>query len=82
MAWSIPRWRRHVGPVAAAARRGAGVRRAGHGRSGGRGRYRAVLQHSLHLTFWAVFVVSLLTVVLALLVPSVALGRLKEVPAE
>lgn len=43
---------------------------------------RAVLQHSLHLTFWAVFVVSLLTVVLALLVPTVVLGRLKEVPAE
>ncbi len=43
---------------------------------------RDVLQHSLHLTFWAVFVVAVLTVGLSLLVPPVVLGGLKEVPAE
>ena len=43
---------------------------------------RDVLQSSLHLTFWAVFVVSLVTVGLALLVPPVTLDRVKEAPAE
>ena len=43
---------------------------------------RDVLQGSLHLTFWAVFAVSVLTVATALWVPSVALSRLKESPAE
>ena len=43
---------------------------------------RTVLQHSLHLTFWAVFVVAVLTVVLSVLVPRVALRSLKECPAE
>ena len=34
---------------------------------------RDALQHSLHLTFWAVFVISLVTVVLALLVPPITM---------
>ena len=43
---------------------------------------RTVLQHSLHLTFWAVFVVAALTVLLAAFVPSVALRHVEEAPAE
>ena len=43
---------------------------------------REVLQSSLHLTFWAVFAVSVSTALLALAVPPVALGRVKEAPAE
>jgi hypothetical protein len=41
-----------------------------------------VLAQSLHLTFWAVFVVAIASVVLAWLVPPVALGRARvEIPA-
>ena len=36
---------------------------------------RDALQHSLHLTFWAIFVVALATVILALLVPAIAIKR-------
>ena len=41
-----------------------------------------VLQQSLHLTFWAMLGISLLIVVLAVLVPSIRIGRAEEVPAE
>ena len=43
---------------------------------------RSVLQASLHLTFWAVFVVSVLAVLLALAVPPVSLDRVSEAAAE
>ena len=43
---------------------------------------RAVLNHSLHGTFWAIFALSLATVVLAVLVPTVVLKPAREVPAE
>jgi MFS family permease len=43
---------------------------------------RAALQQSLHLTFWAVSAISLAIVLLALIVPSVELGRRAEAPAE
>ncbi len=43
---------------------------------------RMVLQQSLHLTFWAIFVISVATVLLATLVPSVAMGRAREAAAE
>jgi MFS family permease len=43
---------------------------------------RAALQQSLHLTFWAVFVIALGIVLLAALVPPIALGRSQEAPAE
>ena len=43
---------------------------------------REVLQASLHLTFWAVFVVSVLAVLLALAVPPVSLDRVSEAAAE
>ena len=42
---------------------------------------RGVLESSLHLTFWAVLVVSVLTFACAALVPPVALGRSKEAAA-
>jgi hypothetical protein len=43
---------------------------------------RLVLHQSLHLTFWAVFVIGLMTVALALLVPPTTVGRLREAAAE
>ncbi len=45
---------------------------------------RAALGHSLHLTFWAVFVVTVLTLLAATLVPSVGLKReqVREIAAE
>jgi MFS family permease len=44
---------------------------------------RGVLDRSLHLTFWAVFVVALSTFLFALLVPPIVLGRAqRDVPAE
>ena len=43
---------------------------------------RAVLHQSLHLTFWAVFVIATLTVLLAAFVPTVSLKRVEEAPAE
>ncbi|HEV7874718.1 MAG TPA: MDR family MFS transporter [Enterovirga sp.] len=43
---------------------------------------RAALQQSLHLTFWAVFAISLGIVLLAFVVPPVELGRPREAPAE
>ncbi|MGD9510689.1 MAG: MFS transporter, partial [Geminicoccaceae bacterium] len=36
---------------------------------------RAVLHHALHLTFWAVLLVTVITLLLATLVPSVATDR-------
>ena len=43
---------------------------------------RAVLDQALHLTFWAVLLLTVLTLLLALLVPPVAAGRkASEVPA-
>ena len=39
----------------------------------GDGAVRAALGHSLHLTFWAVFLTALLTLLLATLVPPVAI---------
>ena len=53
---------------------------ANTGLSGSDAGVRAVLQSSLNLTFWAVFVVALLTVGLALLVPTVRLGRARVAP--
>jgi EmrB/QacA subfamily drug resistance transporter len=41
-----------------------------------------VVQHSLHLTFWAMLGISALIVMLAILVPSVRIGQMGEVPAE
>ncbi len=41
-----------------------------------------VLQHALHQTFWAVLIISAAAFATALLVPHVALGRAREVPAE
>ena len=41
---------------------------------------RAVLDHSLRLTFWAVFGLSILTVLFAALVPPVMLGRAAAAP--
>jgi EmrB/QacA subfamily drug resistance transporter len=46
------------------------------------GAARATLEHALHLTFWAVFAISLAVVGLALLVPAVALGRPREAAAK
>ncbi len=43
---------------------------------------RIALQHALHLTFWAIFAVTVATVVLALLVPAVSMGRAREAAAE
>lgn len=43
---------------------------------------RMVLQHALHQTFWAVLIISAAAFATALLVPHVALGRAREVPAE
>ncbi|MBV9750823.1 MAG: MFS transporter [Acetobacteraceae bacterium] len=44
---------------------------------------RAALGHSLHLTFWAVFLIAALTLLLATLVPPVAIGQgPREVMAE
>jgi MFS family permease len=43
---------------------------------------RSALHQSLHLTFWAVLVVSIAIMILAWLVPAVSLGRAREVPAE
>ncbi|GJD49515.1 Multidrug resistance protein 3 [Methylobacterium crusticola] len=43
---------------------------------------RLVLQHALHQTFWAVFLISLAAVAVASLVPHVPLGRTREAPAE
>jgi MFS family permease len=40
------------------------------------------LQQSLHFTFWAMFVISLTIVLLALLVPAVAIRDVTEAPAE
>ncbi len=40
---------------------------------------RAALHGSLHLTFWAVFAISVLTALIALLVPAVAIARAPEV---
>ncbi|MEH3144658.1 MAG: MDR family MFS transporter [Methylobacterium frigidaeris] len=42
----------------------------------------ALLHQALHQTFWAVFVIALLAVAAAILVPHVALGRAAEAPAE
>jgi MFS family permease len=42
----------------------------------------AALQQSLHFTFWAMFVISLTIVLLALLVPAVAIRDVTETPAE
>ena len=42
---------------------------------------RAVLAHSLHLTFVSMFVIALLTAAVTFLVPKIALGR-RGVPAE
>ena len=46
------------------------------------GAVRAVLEHALHVTFWAVFVIALLTATISWLVPAVALKARREVPAE
>ena len=44
---------------------------------------RAALGHSLHLTFWGVFLITVMTLLFATLVPSVALGQTpREQPAE
>ncbi|MEA3197917.1 MAG: hypothetical protein QOF32_1969, partial [Gammaproteobacteria bacterium] len=43
---------------------------------------RLALQHSLNLTFWAVLAVSLCTVLLALLVPAVAIPQLSKAAVE
>jgi MFS family permease len=43
---------------------------------------RAALQQSLNLTFWAMLVMSIATVVVALLVPRVSIARAVESPAE
>jgi MFS family permease len=40
------------------------------------------LQHSLHLTFCVMFVVSLASVVLTMLVPAIPVSKLREMPAE
>ena len=40
---------------------------------------RAALGQSLHLTFWAVFLTAVLTLLLATLVPSVAITKPAEV---
>ena len=42
---------------------------------------RDALQHSLHLTFWAILVLSLGTVMMGLLVPPVAMRAPAAVPA-
>ena len=42
---------------------------------------RAALGHSLHLTFWAVFLTAVLTLLLATLVPAVAITRTAETAA-
>jgi EmrB/QacA subfamily drug resistance transporter len=42
----------------------------------------AALQQSLHFTFWGMFVISLTIVLLALLVPAVAIRDVTETPAE
>ena len=48
----------------------------------GDGAVRAVLDHALHATFWAVFVIALLTATVSWLVPAVSLRARREVPAE
>jgi EmrB/QacA subfamily drug resistance transporter len=53
-----------------------------HAAAGGDAEVGVVLQQSLHLTFWAMFGISFFIVVLALLVPSVRIGQVREVPAE
>ena len=53
-----------------------------HGVPGGDRAAGLVLQQSLHLTFWAMLGISLFIVALAILVPSVRIGQVGEVPAE
>jgi EmrB/QacA subfamily drug resistance transporter len=53
-----------------------------HALAGGDTATGLVLQHSLHLTFWAMLGISLFIVLLAILVPSVRIGQVGEVPAE
>jgi MFS family permease len=53
-----------------------------HAVGGGDAAVGLVLQQSLHLTFWAMLGISLFIVVLAILVPSVRIGQVGEVPAE
>jgi hypothetical protein len=43
---------------------------------------RQVLDQSLHLTFWAMFVISIIVAWCAWLVPPTPLGRVREAPAE
>ena len=53
------------------------------GGAAGEAAVRAALDHSLRLTFWAVFGIAVLTLLLATLVPAVALGRgTREAAAE
>ena len=46
----------------------------------GDGAVRAALGQSLHLTFWAVFAIAVVTLLLATLVPHVAFGAVKRTP--
>jgi EmrB/QacA subfamily drug resistance transporter len=52
------------------------------GTAGGDAAIRLALQQSLHLTFWAMLVISLGIVLLSLLIPSVAIGQMRKAAAE
>ena len=59
-----------------------GLLQAPTGALGGDPGVRLALQHALHLTFWAMFLVALAIALIATLVPTVTLGRARQEPAE